>query len=149
MSKSQRNQNDNVVDRRSVIHEALENSFKILEELKEKEEPQPFLKKTFSTQQFSQLPCNILSTSDKQNLTKSAQKYHLKRLSGQLKKNVDYIVRLKLFKSFCMFKVCEEQYGKNFNILQLELVEVIPYSKVNNMEVLMSLVDSEKRIIIN
>ncbi len=148
MSK-QHNQNDNVADRRSVAQEALTNSFKILEELKEREYPPSSPKKTFSTQQFSQLPCNILSTSDKQALTKSAQKYHLKRLSGQLKKGVEYIVRLKLFKSFCMFKVCEEQYGKNYNILQLELVEVIPYSKVNNMDVLMSLVDSEKRIIIN
>lgn len=136
--------------RNQQAQEALENTFKILDELKEMERDRPPPpKKIFSTQQFNQLPCNILSTSDKQVLTKSAQKYHLKRLSGQLKKNVDYIVRLRLFKSFCMFKVCEEQYGKNFNILHLELVDVIPYSKVSNMDVLMSLVDSDKRIIIN
>lgn len=132
-----------------ITPESLQNTFQILDELKEREEPYSPPKKIFNTQQFNQLPCNILSTSEKQGLTKSAQKYHLKRLSGQLRKNMEYIVRLKLFKSFCMFKVCEEQHGKNFNALQLELVEVIPYSKVNNMDILMSLVDTEKRIIIN
>jgi hypothetical protein len=132
-----------------VTYESIENTYRILDELKEREEQHTPPKKIFSTQQFNQLPCNLLSSAEKQSLTKASQKYHLKRLSGQLKKNVEYIVRLKLFKSYCMFKVCDEQYGKNYNILNLELIEVIPYSKVNNMDVLMSLVDNEKRIIIN
>jgi hypothetical protein len=144
---SKRNQQTGIA--RGSAHDALENSFKILEELKEMEtERPPPLKKIFTTQQFCQLPSNLLSGSDKQVLQKCTTKYNLKRLSGQLRKNVEYCVRLKLFKSFCFFKVCEEQ-PKNFNILHLELIEVVPYSKITNMDILMSLVDSPNRVIIN
>ena len=140
MSKSKRSQE---------VQDALDNSFKILEELKEMEKEKPLPpKKIFTTQQFCQLPSNLLSGSDKQALQKCVAKYNLKRLSGQLRKNVEYCIRLKLFKSFCFFKVCEEQ-PKNFNMLHLELIDIIPYNKITNMDVLMSLVDSPTRIIIN
>lgn len=102
----------------------------------------------FTTEQLLKLPSPYMTSSEKVNLKKGIHPYQLKRLSNQLKKNTEYCIRTKMFKAWCIFRILHNQ-PKNYNVLNIEMVEAIPFRDVRNIDVLFKLVDSDSRIYIN
>lgn len=114
------------------------------------EQPKPKPLKIFTTDQLLKLPHSYLNTAEKNILKKNIQTFQLKRLSGQLKSNTDYCIRIKMFRCWCIFRVLDSHYQpKNYNVLSIECIEAIDLRSIKDFEKLFRLSDFEGRVYIH